>query len=73
MSTTRPGEITGYSIALPGDTTTADGQGGQRLVWYGGRKLAPDLTLPRIRQRWAYPGRRGAVSQDAVSQDAVPR
>ena len=52
MSTTRPGEITGYSVALPGDTT-ADGQGGQRLVWYGGGKLAPDLTLPRLRQRWA--------------------
>jgi hypothetical protein len=53
-STTRPGEITGYSVALPGDTT-ADGRGGQRLVWYGGGKLAPDLTLTRLRQRWAGP------------------
>lgn len=53
-STTREGEITGYSVALPGDTT-ADGRGGQRLVWYGGGKLAPDLTLPRLRRRWVGP------------------
>jgi hypothetical protein len=52
ISKTELGEITGYSVALPGDTT-ADGQGGQRLVWYGGGKLASDLTLPRLRQRWA--------------------
>ncbi|HEX3955178.1 MAG TPA: hypothetical protein VHZ03_00945 [Trebonia sp.] len=52
MSKTQLGEITGYSVALP-DDTTADGQGGQRLVWYGGGKLASDLTLPRLRQRWA--------------------
>ena len=50
-STTRAGAITGYSVALPGDTTV-DWRGGQRLVWYGGGKLAPDLTLPRLRQRW---------------------
>ncbi len=51
-STTHPGEITGYSVALPGDTT-ADGRSGRRPVWYGGGKLASDLTLPRLRQRWA--------------------
>jgi hypothetical protein len=51
-STTRPGEITGYSVALPGDET-ADGRGGRRSVWYGGGKLASDLSLPRLRQRWA--------------------
>ena len=51
-STIRPGEITGYSVALPGDET-AHRQGGRRSVWYGGGKLAPDLTLPRLRQRWS--------------------
>jgi len=57
-SKTQPGEITGYSVALPGDTT-ADGRGGRRPVWYGGGKLASDLTLPRLRRRWAgLPGSR---------------
>lgn len=57
-STTRSGEITGYSVALPGDTAT-DGRGGRRPVWYGGGKFASDLTLPRLRQRWAgLPGSR---------------
>lgn len=54
----QPGEITGYSVALPGDTT-ADGRGGRRPVWYGGGKLASDLTLPRLRRRWVgLPGSR---------------
>jgi hypothetical protein len=51
-STTRSGEINGYSVALPGDET-ADGRRGRRPVWYGGRKLASDLSLPRLRERWA--------------------
>ena len=50
LSTTTPREVTGYSVALPGDTT-ADGRGGRRPVWYGGRKLASDLTLPRLRHK----------------------
>jgi hypothetical protein len=42
-----PGKVTGYAVALPGDVTrTGD------PVWYGGGKLAPDLTLPRLRRRW---------------------
>jgi hypothetical protein len=46
-STRRPGDVTGYSVALDGDTTRAGGP-----VWFGGGKLAPDLTLPRLRRRW---------------------
>jgi hypothetical protein len=46
-STTRPGEITGYAVALP-----ADRAGTSQPVWFNGGKLAPDLTLPRVRQRW---------------------
>ena len=45
-----PDEITGYSVALPG-YTNADGQ----PVYFGGGKLARDLTLPKLRQRWASP------------------
>jgi hypothetical protein len=49
-STTDPGQVTGYSVALPGDTT-----GIGSPVWYGGGKLAADLSWPKLRQRWAGP------------------
>jgi hypothetical protein len=45
-----PGERTGYTVALPSHTT-ADGE----PVWYSGGKLAADLTLPKLRQRWTTP------------------
>jgi len=41
------GDLTGYAVAVPGDTT-AEGL----PVWYGGGRLAPDLTLPRLQRRW---------------------
>ncbi|WP_438297924.1 relaxase/mobilization nuclease domain-containing protein [Streptomyces sp. HUAS TT7] len=41
------GNITGYSVALPGDRT-----GGGRAIWFSGTRLAPDLSLPRVRERW---------------------
>lgn len=41
------GEMTGYAVALP-DDLNGDG----RPVWYGGGKLAADLTLPKLRRRW---------------------
>jgi hypothetical protein len=46
-STIHPGEITGYSVALAGDTN-AEGD----PIFYGGSKLAADLSLSRLRQRW---------------------
>jgi hypothetical protein len=56
FSITNPGQATGYSVALPGDTAKAGGP-----IWYGGGKLAADLTWPKLRQRWtpdrATPGR----------------
>ena len=56
FSTKNPGQVTGYSVAMPGDTARGGGP-----VWYGGGKLAPDLTWPKLRQRWtphrAAPGR----------------
>jgi hypothetical protein len=42
-----PGQVTGYAVALPGDTARDGGP-----VWYGGGKLAADLTWPKLRQRW---------------------
>jgi hypothetical protein len=41
------GAVTGYSVALVGDRTA-----GGRAVWYSGSRLAPDLSLPRVRERW---------------------
>jgi hypothetical protein len=52
-STHNPGEVTGYAVGLDGDTTAAGEQ-----VWYGGGKLAPDLSLPKLRRRWAESGER---------------
>jgi hypothetical protein len=46
-STRNPGEVTGYAVALDGDTTRSG-----QPVWFGGGKLAPDLTMPRLRRRW---------------------
>jgi hypothetical protein len=46
-STRNPGQATGYSVALPGDVTKSGNP-----VWFGGGKLAADLTLPKLRQRW---------------------
>jgi hypothetical protein len=50
LSTANPGEVTGYAVSLA-EHTTKDGA----VVWYGGGKLAPDLTLPKLRARWAGP------------------
>ena len=47
FSIKNPGQVTGYSVALPGDTAKDGGP-----VWYGGGKLAADLTWPKLRQRW---------------------
>ncbi|MET9812598.1 mobilization protein [Streptomyces sp. NPDC006355] len=36
------GEVTGYSLAAPGDTASGE------PIWYGGSKLAPDLSYKRL-------------------------
>ncbi|ELP64371.1 relaxase/mobilization nuclease domain-containing protein [Streptomyces turgidiscabies] len=41
------GEVTGYSLAAPGDTASGE------PVWYGGSKLAPDLSYDRLCERLA--------------------
>jgi hypothetical protein len=60
-SSIHPGEITGYAVGLPG-YRNADGE----TVWYGGGKLAPDLTLLKLRHRWPT-DTSGTTAPDAKS------
>ncbi|MEU8741164.1 relaxase/mobilization nuclease domain-containing protein [Streptomyces halstedii] len=39
------GDVIGYSLAAPGDTNSAG-----EPIWYGGSKLAPDLSINRLRE-----------------------
>ncbi|MGW5096335.1 relaxase/mobilization nuclease domain-containing protein [Streptomyces nodosus] len=58
------GDLLGYKVALP-DDLNKDGE----PVFYPGARLAPDLSLPRIRERWS------ADAQDAPAarrEDAIP-
>jgi len=69
-STRDPGELTGYAVGLL--ATGARGSVGQQVVWFGGGKLAPDLSLPQLRARWdqdvgASRGDRRGASRSAVS------
>ncbi|MGW1836709.1 relaxase/mobilization nuclease domain-containing protein [Streptomyces sp. NPDC002067] len=41
------GDVLGYSVALPGDRNKAG-----EPIWFSGSKLAPDLSLPRLRKRF---------------------
>jgi hypothetical protein len=47
-SNTQPGVRTGITFALAGDA----GRDGTP-VWYGGGKLAPELSWPRLQSRWS--------------------
>jgi hypothetical protein len=42
------GDLLGYKVALPDDRNAQD-----EPVFYPGARLAPDLSLPRIRERWS--------------------
>jgi hypothetical protein len=50
-STASSGEVTGYAVGLSAHRTKDGG-----IVWYGGGKLAADLSLPKLRRRWQGPG-----------------
>lgn len=47
LSARNSAEVTGYAVTLPGDAARDGGP-----VWFGGGKLAADLTLPKLRRRW---------------------
>ena len=67
-ATHNPGEVTGYAVTLDGDVTAAG-----EPVWFGGGKLAPDLTLPKLRRRWPEPGRAGGPPARWAGRRAGPR
>ncbi|TQE30528.1 mobilization protein [Streptomyces ipomoeae] len=46
------GDLLGYKVALPYDRNAQD-----EPVFYPGARIAPDLSLPRIRERWSADGR----------------
>ncbi|MFE6461777.1 relaxase/mobilization nuclease domain-containing protein [Streptomyces cinereoruber] len=48
------GDLLGYKVALP-DDRNAQGE----PVFYPGARLAPDLSLPRIRERWSADAQAG--------------
>ncbi|WP_371632178.1 relaxase/mobilization nuclease domain-containing protein [Streptomyces sp. NBC_01259] len=54
------GDLLGYKVALPNDLNK-DGE----PVFYPGARLAPDLSLPRIRERWSAGNPDQAPSTDA--------
>jgi hypothetical protein len=47
-----PDQVTGYAVALPQPN-------GQPPVWFGGGKLASDLTLPQLQHRFSGADARG--------------
>ena len=68
-STIDPAEVTGYAVGMTGRTTKDGG-----TVWYGGGKLAADLTLPKLRARWTGPaGERLGYPLHGVMARAVLR
>src|SRR6266545_2850690 len=55
--------VTGYSVSLPGTAPDTD-----RPVWYSGGQLAPELTLPRLRTRWAQTAATACADDPGVAQ-----
>lgn len=69
FSERNPGEITGYAVALPDRYDS-----GGKPIYFGGGKLAPDLTLPRLQRRWVDgPGSDGADGVDEAPRQRARR
>ena len=67
-SSIHPGEVTGYAVGLA-QHSSRDGQ----VIWYGGGKLAADLTLPKLRARWDDPAVRDPLAGAAALGRPVVR
>jgi hypothetical protein len=63
---TDPDTVTGYAVGLAQHTGPAGG-----VIWYGGAKLAADLTLPTLRARWATAATGGPVLGGSLSSAAA--
>ena len=63
-------KVVGYSVRLPGAE-----HGPRRSVWYGGGRLARDLTLPALRRGWRQDAaaQRRAVDEWSSSTSTAPR
>ncbi|MFF5538691.1 relaxase/mobilization nuclease domain-containing protein [Streptomyces cinerochromogenes] len=59
------GDLLGYTVALP-DDRNKDGE----PIFYSGSRLAPDLSLPRIRERWSVDDHQASGSVGAPSRTA---
>ena len=65
-STTDPGQVTGYAVGLARHTAKDGG-----VIWYGGGKLAADLTLPKLQARWQQPAGHDPLSGAELPASAV--
>ncbi|MFF0220501.1 relaxase/mobilization nuclease domain-containing protein [Streptomyces vinaceus] len=61
------GDLLGYTVALPDDRNKHG-----EPVFYSGSKLAPDLSLPRIRERWTPPAETSSDEVVSPEQPALP-
>ncbi|MEV1088077.1 relaxase/mobilization nuclease domain-containing protein [Streptomyces microflavus] len=61
------GDLLGYKVALPDDRNKDD-----EPVFYAGSTLAPDLSLPRIRERWALHAEAVTEGEREPVQPALP-
>ncbi|MFD8159633.1 relaxase family protein [Streptomyces malaysiensis] len=59
-------DLLGYKVALPDDRNAQD-----EPVFYPRARLAPDLSLPRIRERWSGDAHDQDTPQDAPSRTAL--
>ena len=78
MSTLHPEEVTGYAVALR--PTGTDAAEEPVPVWFGGGKLAPDLTFPQLQARWSpesaaarAAGNAGSTVRDGLQLTAAER
>ncbi|MFF2718308.1 relaxase/mobilization nuclease domain-containing protein [Streptomyces sp. NPDC058011] len=61
------GDLLGYKLALPDDRNKDD-----EPVFYAGSTLAPDLSLPRLRERWSLRTAAGSEGEPAQVKPALP-
>ncbi|MFJ8400556.1 relaxase/mobilization nuclease domain-containing protein [Streptomyces microflavus] len=61
------GDLLGYKVALPDDRNKDD-----EPVFYAGSTLAPDLSLPRISERWALHAEAVTEGEREPVQPALP-